>query len=245
MASSIVRRGPHPVWFRRLHVKSVVEVTRKFRRIVLEGPELEGFLSEAPDDHVKLIFPDLETGELVVPERDSSGVTLDEAARARMRDFTPRAHDAAKGELTIDFALHEAGIASAWATSAATGASLGVGGPRGSMVVPYDFDWYLLAGDETALPAIARWLEELPAGARARVLLEVDEEEDEQPLRTTADAHVTWLHRRGCAAGAVSLLEPAIRSLELPAGDGFVFVAAESAAVRAIRDHLAERGTSP
>jgi NADPH-dependent ferric siderophore reductase len=229
-----------------LQVKEVVDVTRRYRRVVLEGPELEGFVSEAPDDHVKLIFPDPHTGELVLPVAGSSGPVLDEATRARMRDFTPRAFDAAKRELTIDFALHGAGIANAWAMRATPGDALGVGGPRGSMVVSYHFDWYVLAGDETALPAIARRLEELPSGARAHVLIEVNDIEDEQPLRTAADAHVTWVHRRGARAGTASALVAAVRSLELPVSvdgvRGFVFVAGESTAVRAIRAHLAERG---
>jgi NADPH-dependent ferric siderophore reductase len=219
-------------------VKRVIDLTRRYRRIVLEGPDLEGFLSEAPDDHVKVLFPDPETGDLVLPAPEPSGPSFDDAVRARMRDFTPRAFDAAARELTLDFALHGSGIANAWATSAVPGSVLGVGGPRGSMVVPYTFDWFVLAGDETALPAIARRLEELPVGARAIAIVEVEAAEDEQPLRTRADAHITWVHRRGTA----SVLEGALRSLELPPGDVFVFVAGESAAIRAIRGHLAERG---
>ena len=75
-----------------------------------------------------------------------------------MRDYTPRRHDAEAGTLEIDFALHEAGPATQWAEQAKVGDLLGVGGPRGSFIVPTDFDWHLLIGDDTALPAIcAGW----------------------------------------------------------------------------------------
>jgi NADPH-dependent ferric siderophore reductase len=242
-ARRIVRRGPHPVRFRKLHVKHASFVSRNYRRIVLGGEDLDAFTSEAPDDHVKLLFPDPATGELVLPPNGPSGPAIDDVMRARLRDFTPRAFDAAKQELTVDFALHGAGIANAWAVSASPDSPLGVAGPRGSMVVPYDFDWYVLAGDEAALPAIARRLEELPKGALTFVLLEVDDIQDEQSLTTTADAHVTWLHRRGAPPGTTSLLESAIRTLDLPQGEGFVFAAGESTAIRSIRAHLAdERG---
>ena len=84
-----------------------------------------------------------------------------------MRDYTPRAFDAAGNRLTIDFALHDAGPATAWALNARPGETLLIGGPRGSTVVPDDFDFYLLAGDETALPSIGRRLES-PASGRRR-----------------------------------------------------------------------------
>jgi len=81
-----------------------------------------------------------------------------------MRDFTPRHFDASTRTLTLGFALHDAGPASAWAASARVGDVLGFGGPRGSRLTPDNFDWYLLVGDETALPAIGRRTEELRTG---------------------------------------------------------------------------------
>lgn len=219
----IERVGPRPVKLRRLTVRSVERVTPRYARVVLEGAELEGFESAAPDDHVKVFFPD-QTGR------------LDEADRSRMRDFTPRRFDA--DTLIIDFALHGAGIANSWVESAKPGAQLAIGGPRGSTLVPYDFDWYLLAGDESALPAIARRLEELPADAKVKVFVEVDSEVDVQPLR----GDVTWLFRRGVHAGEAGLLAKALREIEWPLGDGFVFVAGESGEMRAVREVLEQRG---
>ena len=80
-----------------------------------------------------------------------------------MRDYTPRRYDLDTLELDIDFVLHGDGPASTWAEQAKPGQFLHIGGPRGSMIVPDIFDSYLLIGDETALPAIARRLEGLAA----------------------------------------------------------------------------------
>ncbi len=225
---------------RRLQVRSVERLTPAYVRVVLEGPELEGFESAAPDDHVKLFFPDAE-GRLTLPELSPGGSpVLDEAARSRMRDFTPRRFDGAS--LTIDFALHGAGVANAWASTVKPGATLVVGGPRGSTLVPADFDWYLLAGDETALPAIARRLEELPATARVTALIEVDGEADVQPLGGPPALTSRWLFRRGTPAGEAGLLARALQELEWPPGDGFVFAAGESGEMRSVREVLQQRG---
>src|SRR6202035_5881739 len=104
-------------------------------------------------------------------------------------------YDAAASTLTIDFVLHSEGPATAWAAQARPGAFLGVGGPRGSFVIPDDFDWYLFAGDETALPAIGRRLEELPASARVLVVAEIADKEEEQRLTSGAAVEVRWLYR--------------------------------------------------
>lgn len=220
MTHHIHRIGPRPVVLRRLTVRSVERLTPRYARITFEGADLAGFESGAPDDHVKLFFPDANTG------------ALDASNRSRMRDFTPRKFDG--DSLIIDFALHGAGIANQWAENARPGSQLLVGGPRGSTVVPYDFDWYLLAGDETAIPAISRRLEELPKNAKVKVFLEVDTEADEQRLA----GDVTWLHRRG----GEGLLAKALAETELPTGDGFVFVAGESGDMKTVREVLERRG---
>jgi NADPH-dependent ferric siderophore reductase len=137
--------------------------------------------------------------------------------------------------------LHGDGPASTWAEQAAPGQQLGIGGPRGSFVVPTGFDWHVLIGDETALPAIARRLEELPAAAQALVLIEVPAESNEIPLATRAQASVRWLHRNGTAPGHSILLLDAARELRLPPGEGYVWVAAESAVAKALREIMVGR----
>jgi NADPH-dependent ferric siderophore reductase len=91
--------------------------------------------------------------------------------------------------------VHDAGPATRWALRAKPGDSIEIGGPRGSVVVPTDFDWWLLIGDETALPAIGRRLEELPAGCSVTSIVAVAGAQEEQRFATRADHRAIWVHR--------------------------------------------------
>jgi NADPH-dependent ferric siderophore reductase len=207
-----VQRVRHELRRRALVVRRAEQLSPGFVRITLGGDELQGFVSASFDDHVKLLF---------------------DAGAAR--DYTPRHHDAAAGELQIEFALHGDGPAAAWAAQARTGDVLTVGGPRGSFIIPTDFDWHLLVGDDTALPAIARRLEELPAGSRAIVRLAVDAA-DRRTLASRADVDLQWLD-------AADQLPQAMRELALPAGEGYAWCAGEAAAMADVRRVLVqERG---
>ncbi|MCB1389627.1 MAG: siderophore-interacting protein [Rhodobacteraceae bacterium] len=221
---TIITRHRHETRRRLLTVESVEDLTPHMRRVVLGGSDLDGFVSLAPDDHIKLI---LDTG----------------GDKPEMRDYTPRAFDPTARRLTVDFALHDAGPATAWALAAAPGDTITVGGPRGSAVVAPVFDWWLLIADETGLPAMGRWVEELAAGAVVMTLGAVPGTADEQVFATAAAHRPVWVHRPvAAAADPVPLLEAA-RALSLPTGKGFVWIAAEARVARALRDHFeAERG---
>lgn len=121
------------------------------------------------------------------------------SAAAFMRDYTPRRFDAARHELDIDFVLHDSGHSSGpaadWAAAARPGSMLGVGDPSGSFVVSGPLDWHLLVGDETALPAIGRHLEELPVTAQVDVLIEVGQPTDEIALQGPSHMRLKWLRR--------------------------------------------------
>jgi NADPH-dependent ferric siderophore reductase len=222
------RRVRHETRRRVLTVKAVGKLSPTMLRVILHGEELAGFTSLGFDDHVKLFFP--------VPGTDQPAG----------RNYTPRRYDADAGELTIDFALHEAGPATRWAEQAQPGQSLTIGGPRGSFVIPDAYDWHLLVGDDTALPAIARRLEELPPGTRVVVLVEVDTREDEIPLPTRTNASVHWVHRYGAPGGQSEPLAQTLRSLPLPKGDFYAWVACESGVAKALRTQLlAEHGAQP
>ena len=242
------RRVRHETKRRLLQVREVSRITPKMVRIVAGGDELAGFVSAAHDDHVKLFFPPPGQDKPVMPTPSPNGPIYPEGApRPAARDYTPRRYDAAAGTLAIDFVLHGDGPATSWAAQARPGDFLGVGGPRGSFIVPDDFDWYLLAGDETALPAIGRRLEEVPPGARAVVVVEVDDAGEEQRFDTRSRLDVQWLHRGDAAAseksGSQSLLHDAVAGLSFPPGDGYAWVAAEAATAKALRRHLVdERG---
>ena len=240
------RRLRHDLRFRKLEVRRVQRLTPHLIRITLGGDDLAGFTSPGFDDHAKVFFPDAATGQLTVPTTGPEGPVWPPGPKPAMRDYTPRRHDAQAGTLEIDFALHDAGPATQWAEAARPGDVVGVGGPRGSFIIPTAFDWHLLVGDDTALPAVSRRLAELPAGARAVVLAEVDSEADQIPFDTQATLDLRWVHRRGAEPGTGSPLLDALRELTLPGGDFHAWVACESGAAKAIRAHLVgERGAHP
>ncbi|MDR3420254.1 MAG: siderophore-interacting protein [Xanthobacteraceae bacterium] len=238
------RRVRHEAKRRLLQVGDVNRITPKMARVVFGGDELSGFVSAAHDDHVKLFFPRLGQDKPALPTQTPNGPVYAEGVTPpAARDYTPRRYDAAANTLTIDFVLHGEGPATAWAAQARPGQFLGVGGPRGSFIVPDDFDWYLLAGDESALPAIGRRLEELPATARAFVVAEVADAGEEQRFTSRAQVETHWLRRNGAAPGSQPLLQKAIAELKLPSGEGYAWVAAEAATAKALRRHLVdERG---
>ncbi|MGY0559231.1 MULTISPECIES: siderophore-interacting protein [unclassified Luteimonas] len=234
----------HPLVFRRVEVREVIDLTPHMRRIVVGGPELEGFHSASPDDHIKVFFPNAE-GEFVTPTAGPNGPVFPEGKTpSPARDYTPRHYDTAAGTLAIDFVLHGDGAASNWAGNAKPGDPLAFGGPRGSFVVAPDFEHYVMVADESALPAIARWLEEMPAGQKATALIEIPEDADRQQLVTQADADITWLPRNGATPASSTLLEEALAGLA-PEGDTFWWIACESARARRMRISLTEQRNVP
>lgn len=210
-----VQRVRHELKFRDLQVARVRDVTPHLRAVTFTDDSLADFVSPSFDDHVKLFIG--EGGD----------------AEPARRDYTPRSFDNAARELTLEFVLHGDGPAAEWAAQAAPGQRVRIGGPRGSFIIPLDYEWHWLVGDETALPAIARRLEELPAGARVEVLLQVPDEADRRPLPTAADARVTWV-----ADGAAALAT--VRAWPLPPGEGYVWAAGEASEMAELRRILVD-----
>lgn len=237
-----VQRVRHPLKMRLLQVLRTQRVSSQMLRVTLGGADLVDFVSGSFDDHMKVFFPAPGMEKPVLPQVGPDGIVFPEGQpRPQARDYTPRRHDPVTQELDIEFVLHGDGPASTWAAQARAGQYLGVGGPRGSFMIPREFDWHLLIGDDTALPAIGRRVEELGPDARVIVVAEVPDASAQVPLATGPRAEVHWLHREDNAAG--SLLVPAVRGLNLPEGEGYVWAAGEAAAMRAVRQHLvAERG---
>ena len=238
-----VSRVRHAVKLRTCRVSSVASVTPHLIRITLEGEDLRDFESQSFDDHVKVFFPADGADRPVLPTIGPEGaVQIPGAERPIARDFTPRRYDRTAGKLDLEFVLHDTGPATRWAAQARPGQHLGIGGPRGSMIIPTAFDWHLLAGDETALPAIARRLEELPAGVRALVVVEVSTAAEEVRFDTRAQMQVKWCHRSQAVGSALVAGLQAIDAL--PAGEGYAWAAAEASVIRQIRQHLLALGMS-
>lgn len=232
-------RVRHEPRTRMLQVARVEILTPHMRRVVLQGEALDGFASAAADDHIKLFLPAPGQDRPILPSLGPNGpVFADGAVRPIARDYTPRRFDARARELTIDFVLHGDGPATSWAAQARAGQMVGIGGPRGSFPAADDFDCYLLAGDETALPAIGRRLEELPTGSRAVVLVEIAGPAEQRYLPSAASLSVSWLPRRGAAAGSTALLLRALRELDWPSGDVHAWMAGELGIIRQMREHL-------
>lgn len=239
-------RVRHELRFRRLTVLSTRRTSAQMIRITVGGDALEGFTSAGFDDHVKLFFPDPATGELVMPQAGPDGLIWPEGPRPVSRDYTPLGYDAQARTLELAFALHEAGPATRWAEQARPGDVLGVGGPRGSFVLPMTFDGYVLIGDDTALPAIERRLAELPADAPVLVLADVDGPDSQVELPVRPGVDLQWLHRDGAPASDAGRFLDALAHAAWPAGDVHVWIAAESSVAKTLRGHLVDsRGHNP
>jgi NADPH-dependent ferric siderophore reductase len=156
-----------------------------------------------------------------------------------LRSYTARRQDPRTGELDVDFVLHGDGPAAAWAAAAAPGSLLGIAG-SGSLAFTAA-PTVLLVADETALPAVARILADLPPGTRGTALLEVADAAEEQDLGDPGRLDLRWLHRGGTPPGESTLLVDAVAATDRPDGDVFAWVGAESRVVRAVRADLRGR----
>ncbi|WP_432514619.1 siderophore-interacting protein [Kineococcus sp. SYSU DK001] len=203
-----------------VRVAAVRRVGVSFVRVTLTSPELGGFGAGGYDQRFKVLLLDRPLAAYDPPEGDwyTWWRELPDDVRPAMRTYTVRAFRPATArawaELDVDFVLHgvhggHAGPASRWAAGAAVGDRLGIVGPSspgtGRMwgvewAPPAEARTLLLAGDETAVPAVSAILEQLPAGVRATALLEVPDALDLLDLPSAADLTVEWLPRNGSHA---------------------------------------------
>ncbi|WP_211239432.1 siderophore-interacting protein [Actinokineospora inagensis] len=226
----------------RLTVARTARVTPNLLRVTLTGSDLADYRPVGPEPRCKVLLPPAPGAEVIVPDSvpfwDALNA-LPESLRPVVRTYTVRAARPDDHELDIDFVVHgEHGPASRWASNAQPGDPVGLYGCLSSFAPPADTSEYLIAGDDTALPAIAGIVASLPTGTRARVLVEVDSAVDEQPLDSSADVTVTWLHREGVEPGSGTWLYDAVRAVESIDPCTYAWVAGESAAVQAIRSTL-------
>ncbi|GAA2545074.1 siderophore-interacting protein [Pseudonocardia hydrocarbonoxydans] len=218
-------------------VEHVEQLTPHMVRVVLSGEGLRGFSAgEFTDHYVKLAFPPPGAPYPVPFDAAQVRATLPREQWPVSRTYTVRSW--VDGRLTIDFVVHgDTGVAGPWAQAARPGDLLTLSGPGGAFVPDPGADWYLMAGDESALPAIAASLERVPAGAPVHVFLEADGPDDEVELSSPGELTLTWVHRKPDPS-APDLLLRAVAELEFPPGRVCAFVHGEAVATRALRRHL-------
>ncbi|MGX2993309.1 siderophore-interacting protein [Streptomyces sp. JNUCC 64] len=245
-----------PVTLRELVVVRVVDITAGMRRVTLGGDQLAAFTSvdgtrwpafSSPgfDDDIRLLFPYPGESEPVLPVIEDGRVTFAEGRRPIARAYTVRRHDPRARELDVDVVLHGDGVASGWARAVVPGDRTHIAGPGRTRGIPPGADRLLIVGDDTAVPAIARLLEELPGRARGRVLIDVAHETHVQELRGPAGVDVTWLPRDPSAPHGPGALPTAVRETAWADGEWFVWLAGEQSMVREIRRDLVRERRVP
>lgn len=233
------RKEPPP--FRRVTVQRIESLTPRMRRFVLGGPELDGMVIDEPAASVRLLIPPAVGADLEMPTWTGNQFELASGERAPIRTFTPRFLDADAHELTVDVVVHDGGAASDWADAASPGDEVAISGPGRGYEIVTDASGYLLAGDETAIPAISQLLEQMPDTMPLQVIIEIETPDAELDLPAHPTVKVTWHHNDGDVPG--SALVAAVTGLD--ENPPVVWVAGEAAAVQKIRKHLFdERGLS-
>ena len=179
------------------------QLTPHLVRVVMGG---RGFDTFTPNDYtdacVKIVFVKdgvvVDALEQPLTLDSFNGLPVDE--RPVVRTFTVRSVDKDRREISIDFVVHgEHGVAGPWAASVTPGQPAYLMGPSGAYAPDPAADWHLLAGDESALPAIGAALEALPDNAIGKVFIEVAGPDDEIPLTAPSGVEVYWIYRGGRA----------------------------------------------
>jgi NADPH-dependent ferric siderophore reductase len=212
-------------------------------RVTVAADELDRFEYGGPDQLVRIFLPPRLGAPLVLPKTERwwpEWQELSDQDRPVLRNYTVRAFDPVARRLSIDFVVHGTGPGSRFAQRARPGDELGVLSDGADYSPPEGTEWQLLVGDETALPAIGRWLEELPDDARGVAAVEVADPGEEQPLRVPRGVSLTWLHRSN--ADAVSL--GAFVSRLSPPEDTatYVWAAGEAGALKPVRSWARSQG---
>lgn len=217
-------------------------------RITVRGQGLRGYTTLGPDEYVGLVMPrpgqhlpDLSAVDGPNPRPALQGMPEDE--QPDLRWYTVRGHRPELGELDIEIVLHppeevEEGPGASWVRTAAVGDEVAVQTGTASYVLARDARRELIAGDETAYPAMAGII-----GAAAdtdrelHVFLEVGGLDVLPPLPRPARGSMTTLQRGSRPPGEA--LAQAVRAADLPEL-GYAWVSGEQQLAKNVRRHLVE-----
>lgn len=228
-----------------LEVLGRVQLSSHLVRIVAGGAGMSLIEpSSFTDAYSKMLFQH-PTTDLTPPyDLDALREELPAEQLPSTRTYTIRRIDKAAGEVWIEFVTHgDQGIAGPWAERAKPGDPVVLRGIGGGYAPDPTADWHLLAGDESAIPAIAAALEAMPADARGVAFIEVAGVADTLDLAAPDGIEVTWLFRDGAEAGTSTVLVDAVRAAEWLPGRVQAFVHGERSAMKSLRPYFTdERG---
>lgn len=231
-----------------LEVQETLSLTPHLRRVVLGGDGFDGLaFKEATDQYIKILFADPSLGLSRPYDLDSLRGRIPTDRMPVTRTYTIRRIDRAARQIWVDMVVHgDTGLAGPWARQVRPGETVSFFGPGGAYSPRTDADFHLLAGDESAVPAIAAALEHLARAApeaRGVALIEVADAQEELDLEAPDGVEIRWLHRGGAFTPERARLVNAIAELSLPDGDVQVFVHGERGQMkRARRLLVTERG---
>jgi len=231
-----------------LEVVATHRTSPAFQTVTLGGPQLQDFKPMGYDQIVRLFFPRPGQTGLRMPTRSSEAwmaelLLMPKSRRPWVRNFTIRRARPERHEVDIEFALHAGSPASSWACGARPGDPAGIFDMGLTYLPPAHAEWQLLAGDESAVPAILAILEDAPRDLVAEVFLEVPETADIRDAAAPAGVRVHWLPRDEPGRLPGSLALETIRRATLPGERFYTWVAGESRLATGLRRHLTgERG---
>ncbi|MCX8454230.1 siderophore-interacting protein [Paenarthrobacter ureafaciens] len=207
-------------------------------RIIAGGPGFKDYAhNEYVDRYVKIVFPQPGVDYELPLDLWAIRESMPREQWPHTRTYTLRWVNLEAQELAIDFVVHgDEGLAGPWAAAAEPGDALTFTGPGGAYNPAPDADWYLFAGDDAAIPAIAASIEALAPEARGVAFLEVDSADDVLQITAPAGVELHWLQRNGVPAGSSELLLEALRTMEWPPGRVDVFAHGERGYMKGLRE---------
>jgi NADPH-dependent ferric siderophore reductase len=222
----------------RAEVVETHRLTSGMMRLTFAGPGLVDFRSTGVgDEYLRVFLPADGQLEPQLPQPKGDYWEYEEGIEpSPLRTYTVRRFDTEPSRVTIDFVVHDGGVAASWAQRAKPGDVVGLNTPTALYDPPADLAWQIVLADAAGLPAAARLLEQTPPGVRTRAVLEVASAADRQAIAHHDGVEIVWVY--GGNGHGPSRLEEILRAAELPTGSGYVWVAGETKVMRGVRRYL-------
>lgn len=216
-------------------VKNARRLTPNMLRITFGGEALKGFPTDAASANIKLLLPHEEQNDAAY-----HASLQGKGKKPIKRTYTVVEYRENNNELDIDFALHaDAGPATQFALKAQPGDTVGIAGPSGTKLVDVTADWFLIAGDMTALPAIEANVNQLPIDSAGYLIIEVQDAADKRVFELPNTMNIQWLINPEPRSGKSELAD-VVMALDWLNGIPNVWIAGEVSTVRTLRTYLAK-----